>query len=160
MKKISFILFCLSIICCGEYNDLQLIRSTAAIFDELENSLLKDVRVNVIRRDSNPIEYELRKKNKAGFAVFQVHPEKKVLKNLTDNSITTNFVSGFSRFNHKPGIVLQLLENIDGKKNICFNTNGKIIHMYKRSIDTQTFSSNQDSIVQLENGWKYIIKNR
>lgn len=160
MKKISFILFCLSITCCGGYNDIQLIRSTAAIFDELENSLLKDVRVNVIRRNSNPIEYELRKKNKAGFAVFQVYPEKKVLKNLTDNSITTNFVSGFSRLNHKQEIVVQLLENIDGKKSISINTNNKKIHMYKDSIDTQTFSSKQDSILQLENGWKYIIKNR
>ncbi len=66
---------------------------------ESNKSLFSNLSVNILRRQKNPsvIEYEVIKKDKAEYAIFQTYPDLVIFKNIYSDSIDMNFVKKINK---------------------------------------------------------------
>lgn len=161
MKFLKYNLFALLLFSCKPNVDSNVIVQEAIHqFESKENNLLQDIsRINIARIRPNPIEYEIRKNNRHGFAIVQVYPRINIYKNFISDSIQLDLVQELSKFNNKKEKILLLLENDSEFVRINIKIKDKVIHLYRSKDRNQKGISLNDSIIQYNENWFYVVKN-
>ncbi len=161
MKKINIILiFVLFLSCSDKKNRVDIMFEQVMLFEECENTQYKNIRLNILRisKNTKQFEYKLRKKDIAGFAVFQTNPSIMIFKNIYSSPIDLAFVEDIRKFNRDKNIVLLLLENYNQYTKLEFKIKDEKIILLKGAHIISKYDSNQDSIQQLNQEWYYLIK--
>ncbi len=141
-------------------NRIDIISDQIMLFEKYENTQYENIRLNILRisKNTKQFEYKLRKKDVAGFAVFQTNPSTMIFKNIYSSPIDLAFVEDIRKFNQGKNIVLLLLENYNEYTKLEFKIKDKKIILLKGAYIISKYESNQNSIQQLNQEWYYLIK--
>jgi hypothetical protein len=145
--------------CSGEKNSLEILNEKVVFFERNERIFYKDVRINILRIGSNSKkhEYELRKNNFEGFAVFQTNPNVEIYDNIPLNPINLKLVENIKNFNNKNSVLL-LLENNQKTTKLLFKIDDNTVLLFRADSIIHDKSSQAYSILKLKRNWYYNVE--
>lgn len=150
---ILLVLSFLVISCYNTNKNEILVRKTIHNFENYEKLYPNNCWIRILRSSSKRPEYEMRSRDKKGYAIFGTFPDELILKNFTSDSISDEFVKHFADLNDNNSVVVQLFEKHFDQIRIDIKIDNKVISLYRNQED----SSTSDSLL-VYNNWVYSIR--
>ncbi len=158
MRKLCLILLMCLIYCSPNADGNNYINSSLILF-ERNVELFQGVRINIIRipnRQKN-ITYEVRIDNQIGFAVFQIKPEKLIIKDFYSKGIDPLIINKIDSLVSKDGIPL-LIEVLNDNYLLEFKSGEHIYTTLKGDSITNVFYERGMQLNKIGDGWVYFKK--
>jgi len=156
MIRIVLVMLLINFSSCSTSED-QVIKDQIQIYENNKN-LFSDLSIDILRKKKNPstIEYKVRKKDESGYAIFQTYPDLVIFRNLKIDLVNSEFIRKIDKFNSGKSIRLLKMQEIDNTVLLEFKINNNKILLSNGEKFNSTLLKNRDSILYLDNDWRYI----